>query len=131
MLKKLPGGGALHCDKVWGCGEPHGPDSLQKRWFEKNLPVYAEEVSSVYTEEISSVYTECTQTVSTKRISSVYTEKISSVYKEEISSFLLCTQKKSPLRAQEESSKAIVSAMNQVPVAPHGLILWHSEAHHL
>ena len=79
MLKKLLGGGALHCNKVWGRGEPRGPDSLPNRCFWKNLLVHAEEISSVYTEEMSFVYTEGF-VVYTEEISFAYTGKISSVY---------------------------------------------------
>ena len=33
MLKELPGGGALRCDRVSCRGEPLGPDSRPKSWF--------------------------------------------------------------------------------------------------
>ena len=58
VLNSFSGGGALHCDKVWGRGQPPGPDSLQKQRFGEKLLLHAEEVSSVYTQEISSAYSE-------------------------------------------------------------------------
>ena len=33
VFKKLPGGGALHCDRVWARGDPRQPDSCPKVWF--------------------------------------------------------------------------------------------------
>ena len=94
MLKKLSGGGALHCDKVWGRGEPRRADLLQKLWFWKNLLMHAEEIPL------------CTQKRSLADIFSVYTKKT-----------LLLTQKESRLRAQGESSNKTCFCNES---SPHG-----------
>ena len=69
VLKKLPGGGALRCDRVWERFEPWGPNSWPKPWFCKRLPLRPKKTFLLSTQ---------------KKFCSVCTEMISSVRTEEI-----------------------------------------------